>query len=223
MTQMKTILIALVLLITTSAVQSQDDKYTNTMAKTIQELYANQDLNGFDAISNKFSRIGQAEKSKWEPFYYASLAQVFKSFRIEDLNKKDQVLDQSLELLKSAQVLTENNAEVIALEGFIYMIKIGVDPATRGQAYSPRIIESFKKAMAIDPDNPRATLFMGQMQVGTAQFFGSGIEQACALIQKSIQLFDSYEPAGALSPQWGKSSAMQYKDMCAGDKTDEID
>ncbi|MCP4459617.1 MAG: hypothetical protein GY816_16570 [Cytophagales bacterium] len=210
--------IACTLLVTASLAQSK--KYIETMEASIAELYAAETVESFDPVINKFTRIGQAEKMQWEPYYYASLANVFKAFRIQDLQVKDAVLDQALASLKQASELSENNVEIVLFEGFINMIKIGVDPATRGQTLSPGIMASFGKAMKMDPDNPRATLFMGQMQFGTAQFFGSDLEVPCGLINRSIELFDSSSPESSIAPAWGKSMVGNYVESCSGEETE---
>jgi hypothetical protein len=212
---MKNILSAFILVALVSGVLSaQSKKYIATMETSIKSLYDIQVLEEFDPIINKFSRIGQAEKTQWEPYYYESQASLFKAFRIEDLQAKDGVLDQALDALTKATKLSPNNVEIILMEGFINMIKISVDPGTRGQTLSPGIMANFGKAMAMDPTNPRATLFMGQMQIGTAQFFGTGVEEPCALIEKSIQLFDEAKPSSPIAPTWGRPSAVQYQGQC---------
>ncbi len=204
--------IAFILMSTVSHAQSE--KYIKTMELTIMDLYKAKTAESFDQIINKLTRIGQAEKTQWEPYYYVSLANVFKSFGIQDLQAQDVVLDQAHEALKQAAEISEDNVEIVLFEGFINMIKIGVDPGTRGQTLSPGIMAAFGKAMKMDPNNPRATLFMGQMQIGAAQFFGSGIEVACGLIEKSIELFDSYKPTSSIAPMWGKDSALSYQAKC---------
>ncbi len=184
---MKTVL-SFTLILSVSTLFAQSEKYLQSMEATIAELYSAQAPDAFDPIINKFSRIGQAEKSQWEPFYYAALGHTFKSFRTQDMPTRDTMLDQAHESLNFAEAISENNAEIIALRGFIYMMQISVDPGTRGQTLSPKIMAAFGQAMKMDPENPRATMFMGQMQMGTAQFFGSGIEVPCRLFAKAKEL-----------------------------------
>ena len=75
-------------------------------------------------------------------------------------------------------------------------------------------MSSFNTAMSLDPKNPRAALFMGQMQMGTAQFFGNGMEESCELIDLSIKLFDEFKPENTLSPSWGKGTAIEWQQRC---------
>ena len=191
-----------------------DKKFTKAMEANILALYGAESADAFGPIANKLTRIGEAEKDEWLPYYYASLAEVFKSFRISDVEQKDVVLDQAQGHLTKAAALEQGNSEIAALEGFIYMMKISVDPGTRGQSLAPKAMGSFSTAMTLDPQNPRATLFMGQMQMGTAQFFGSGIEEACALIDSSIKLFEEFKPENSISPSWGKGTAIEWQQRC---------
>lgn len=211
---MKSLNILIVLAIFATMANAQNKKYVQAMESNIPSIYQAKTLEDFDPLANKFDRIGQAEATQWEPYYYASLAYVFKAFRIQDLPTKDAALDQALTALSKANTISENNAEIIALQGFINMIKIGVDPGTRGQTLSPKIMADYTKALQLDPNNPRANLFMGQMLYGTAQFFGTGLDDACALVDKSLVLFDSEKPKSSIAPAWGKHSALQYKEQC---------
>ena len=211
---MKSLQILIILAVFATFANAQNKKYIQTMEASIPAIYQVVSLDGFDPLANKFDRIGQAESKQWEPYYYASLTHVFKAFKMNDLQAKDAVLDQALVALAKGALLSENNAEIIALQGFINMIKIGVDPGTRGQTLSPKVMADFGKALKLDPNNPRANLFMGQMLFGTAQFFGTGVGDACALVDKSLALFESEKPVSTLAPDWGLPSAKQYKEMC---------
>lgn len=210
---MKRLSISLLVFFLTSIAFAQD-KYINSMQSAIAQLYSAQAPADFDPVINTLTRIGQAEPDQWEPHYYVALSQVFKSFRLQEPSAKDAVLDQALAAVKQGTVVAPNNAELLALEGFTNMMKLSVDPATRGQSYTPRIMAAFGRAMALDPTNPRAALFMAQMQIGTAQFFGSSIAEPCQLVQKSIGLFDSFQPNSPISPMWGKEMVKEYAGMC---------
>lgn len=212
---MKTLKIIVVLALIANLSMAQNKKYIKTMKAAIDEMYSANESAAFDQVVNKFTRIGQAEKTEWEPFYYAAQSHVFKGFRIADLQAKDVVLDQALSALSLAEEVSENNVEIILLQGFINMIKIGVDPATRGQTLSPGIMGSFGKALKMAPNNPRANLFMAQMQIGTAAFFGTGTAEPCKMINRSIELFDQESPENPLAPIWGKQSALEYQNNCS--------
>ena len=123
---MKKSTLSLALVLCLTAAFAQTDKYIKTMEGAIQELYNAQAPDAFDPVINKLTRIGQAEKSQWEPFYYASLGHVFKSFRIQDNQVKDGILDQAHSALDQAETNSPENVEIIALRGFIDMMKMTI-------------------------------------------------------------------------------------------------
>jgi hypothetical protein len=203
-------------LIASQLTWAQSEKYFQTMGETIGQLYQAQSPTDFDPVINKLTRIAEAEQTQWEPQYYIALAHTFKSFRIQESDVKDASLDQALTALTAAEKVAPNNAEILSLQGFVNMFKISIDPGTRGQMLSGKAMNAFGRAMAIDPLNPRAALFMAQMQIGMAQFFGNSIQEPCALVQKSIALFEAFQPTNPLAPMWGKESVGEYVKMCGG-------
>ncbi|MBL0743872.1 hypothetical protein [Chryseolinea lacunae] len=206
--------IVLFLLVALPLSSRATDKYTEAMQKNIQAVYTQQTVAELQNTVNTLERIGTAEKSKWEPFYYASFGYVMMANREKDGAKKDGYLDQATTALDKAKALQQGDSEITALEGFIHMIRVTVDPATRGQQYSGLATQSFHKAVALNPENPRALALLAQMQYGTAQFFGSSTEEACGTLNKSLEKFETFKATSELAPQWGKGMAMGLKEKC---------
>lgn len=191
-----------------------NDKYEQAMQTQIQAIYKAQTGEEMQRSINAFERIGAAEKSKWEPFYYASFGYIMMSTREEEGGKRDLLLDKASETLKKASAIKENDSEITALEGFIYMMRVTVDPASRGQQYSGLAMQAFGKALGINPENPRAMALMAQMELGTAQFFKSPITNACEKASKAVAMFDVPDHADALAPRWGKETALMVTKQC---------
>ncbi len=191
-----------------------NDKYEQVMQANIQAIYKAQSTEETQQAVNAFERIGAAEKNKWEPFYYASFGYILESTRVEDGAKRDALLDKATEILRKASAIKENDSEITALEGFIYMMRVTVDPATRGQQYSGLAMQTFGKALGIDPANPRAMALMAQMEFGTAQFFKSSTAGACEKASNAIAMFDAPPSTDPLAPRWGKETAMQVAKQC---------
>jgi hypothetical protein len=203
-----------VVLLASSAARANDDKYIATMQKNIEAVYVAKEVAEFQNVVNTFERIGEAEKSKWEPFYYASFGYVMMANYEKEASNKDLYLDLAQKNLDKAKVLLPNDSEIIALEGFIHMMRITVDPASRGQQYSGMAFQSFGKAVALNPENPRALSLLAQMQYGTAQFFGSPTTDACSTLTKALEKFDSYKSDNSLAPQWGRKMTEGLKSKC---------
>lgn len=208
----KSILIYAALMISTMV--NASDKYIETMQKNIEVVYTAQSIPDIQNAVNAFERIGEAEKTKWEPFYYASFGYVMMANLEKDASAKDTFLDLALKSIEKAKAIQPNESEIIALEGFVHMIRVTVDPASRGQQYSGMAFQSFGKAVAMNPENPRALSLLAQMQYGTAQFFGAATTEACGTLTKAIEKFDTFKSDNVLAPTWGKGMAEGLKNKC---------
>lgn len=193
---------------------ANDNKYAEAMQKNIHSVYTAQTIEELQATTNALERIASVEKTKWEPYYYASFGYVMMATREKDAKKKDAYLDLAFTAVNKAKEIAPTESEVITLEGFNYMIRLTVDPASRGQQYSGLSMASFGKALALNPENPRALSCMAQMQYGTAQFFGSPTTEACATLAKSLESFSTFKSDNPLAPVWGKEMAEGMKKDC---------
>lgn len=210
---MKTINTILLMLLAI-AVFANDEKYVEQMGKQIQNVYAAKTIDDLQTAVNTFDRIANAEKSKWEPYYYSAFGNIMMATRTKEAAKMDSYLDQALASVEKGKALAPNESELIALEGFVHMIRITVDPAVRGQQYSGLSMQTFGKALAINPNNPRAMALMAQMQYCTAQFFGSPTTEACGVAAKALTLFNSEKPQNPIAPAWGKEMAEELLKSC---------
>ena len=206
-------LIGLLLLIVHS-LSANDERYLEAMQKNIQTVYTAQSVSELQHSVNSLERIASAEKTKWEPYYYAGFGYILMATREQDGGKKDLFLDQAIAAIEKAKSINASESEIIALEGFAHMIRITVDPPTRGPQYSGLAMQAFGRAAALNPENPRPLALLAQMQFGTAKFFGSPTTEACATLNASIEKFETYKPANPLSPQWGREMSLALKKEC---------
>lgn len=193
-----------------------DGKYAEVMSKNIQTVYNSQAIPELQQAVNTFERIGAAEKTKWEPYYYAGFGYIMLANYEKEASKKDAYLDQATASINKAKEILPNDAEIIALEGFVHMIRVTVDAASRGQQYAGLAMQTFGKAISLNPDNPRALALMAQMQLGTAEFLGSSTEEACATNTKALHKFETLQSNNPFAPQWGKAMAESIKIKCKG-------
>jgi hypothetical protein len=180
------------------------DKYTDQMTKNIDAVYKAATIEDLQKAVNIFERIGGAEKTKWEPYYYAAFGYVMMATREQDASKKDGFLDQAQVVLGKSAAVKSDESEIAALEGFIHMIRVTVDPPSRGQQYSMMAMQAYGKALGMNPGNPRALALMAQMQFGTAQFFKQEPTEACGTARKALAAFDGTKATDALAPAWGR-------------------
>lgn len=210
---MKTINTFFMLLFAIASLAS-DEKYFEQMSKQIQQVYTAKTIEDLQAAVNTLDRIANAEKSKWEPYYYSAFGSIMLATRTQEGTKMDAYLDQALASLEKGKALAPNESELIALEGFVHMIRVTVDPAARGPKYSGLSMQTFGKALGINPNNPRALGLLAQMQFGTAQFFGSSTAEACGVATKALALFESQKPASPVAPVWGKEMVEGMLKQC---------
>jgi hypothetical protein len=213
---MKNSVLSLLVLLLSIGSFAQDGAYERAMGQALGQFGQAQTAEDLHTTANTFERIASQAPDELYPHYYAALVLINSTFSMKAAGEKDQVLDRAMEHIKKADALAPNNDEVEVLNGFALMARMVVDPATRGQNYSPRVMQSFGKAMSMNPENPRAAALMARQDLGTAQFFGTEPTRACSLAEKSIALFEKENPQG-FEPSWGRDLAEGVIQSC--DKT----
>ena len=191
-----------------------NDKYTEQMTKNIEVVYKSTSVEDLQNAVNVFERIGGAEKTKWEPYYYASFGYIMIAVKQTDGAKKDSYLDLATTSLGKATAIKSDESEIAALEGFIHMLRVSVDPASRGQKYSTMAMQSYGKAISLNPENPRALALMAQLQFGTAQFFKQEPVEACETARKASALFEGKSPDISIAPSWGRGMTEELVKGC---------
>lgn len=206
--------ITLMILALVSIAHANDGKFEQVMKKQIEAVYKAESIDEYQQAVNAFQRIGMAEKARWEPLYYIAFGYVMMANVATDKIKKDTYLDEALTAVNKAAKIEQNNSEVVALEGFIHMIRVTVDPASRGPEYVGKAMQQFGHALKLNPENPRALALMAQMQLGTAQFFGTSSDEACQNNLKALEKFDTFKSENQLAPQWGRPMAEALRGNC---------
>jgi len=203
---MKTINLFFLMIISVAS-WANDEKYYEQMKKQIQAVYTAKTTDEYQVAINALDRISGVEKTKWEPFYFSAFGNIMIAIRETEGSKKDTYLDLALAAIEKGKALAPFESELVALEGFVHMIRVTVDPASRGQQFSGLAMQTFGKALGMNPNNPRAISLLAQMQFGTAQFFGQQPIEACETVRKAQIVFDSEStamPDNHLAPRWGK-------------------
>lgn len=208
------LLIGLLILAAVRFGVANDGKYEQAMKKNIEIVYKAKTAGEIQEAVNSFERIALAEKDHWEPSYYAAFGYIMMSNQETDGAKKDTYLDLALASIEKAKKIAPNDSEIVALEGFVHMMRVTVDPASRGPQYSGLAMQQFGKAVSLNPENPRALLFTAQMQHGMAKFFGSPVTEACGTLSKALEKFETFKSENPLAPTWGKGMAERMKTEC---------
>lgn len=188
-------------------------KYEAGMGKGLEQLKSAKSADDFTAASAFFERIGDAEKDKWLPYYYAAYANHLTGW-INPKADKDKVAEKSKDLISKAESLEQNNSELHCLRQMVAIQQMTVDPMARYQTYGSEATHSLEKAMKADANNPRIYLLSGQTLLRTPEAFGGGKAVTKKLAEKSVELFKTFQPASPMHPNWGKEDAEKLLAAC---------
>ncbi len=194
-----------------------DPAYQKAMGAQLEKMQTAETAEQLRDAANGFNRIAEMNKEEWLPNYYAALALINAGFRSEEIKTKDAFYNEAKNYIDKTIKANGENAELVALKGYALMGELSADPASRGQSMSAEVMNTFGRALSLQPQNPRAMILMAQMELGMAQFFGQGPEKACGMAQNSLKLFEqeeSKEVSATEKPVWGKELANQLLKQC---------
>jgi hypothetical protein len=194
---------------------AQSEKYTKAMTANLAQMDSAKSPDDLLALSASFERIADAEKNQWLPYYYAGLSQVTYVFMKNDMPNGDVYADKAEKLALKAEELQANNSEISCLKSMIASLRLLVNPQQRWQQYGPISQQELDKAKTQDSTNPRPYYLQGQGLRFTPEEFGGGCTAAKPLLEQAMKKFETFKPASALHPNWGKS---QTEGLIAGCK-----
>ncbi len=210
-------MIIAILVLTIQLSFASDPGYQKALGAQLEKLQTAENVQELRDAANGFNRIAEMNKEEWLPNYYAALALINAGFKTEGLKEKDAFYNEAKMHIEKAVKSHGENTELVALRGYALMAELSADPGSRGQSMSPDVMNTFGRALSMDPQNPRAMILLAQMELGMAQFFGQGPEKACGMAQNSIKLFEqeeSKELNATETPVWGKEIAEKIALRC---------
>jgi hypothetical protein len=207
---MKKSILAIALFMSVAA-GAQTDKYAQVMQKNIALLDSAKTIDDLQSVAGAFERIGDAEKTKWLPYYYAALAQTWIGWR-PDTKDKDANADKIRNYLSKAEAI-EKNAETYAVSNMASTQQMLVEPQTRWATNGKEAGEALQKGMQLDPNNPRLYYLQGMSLFNTPTQYGGGKDKAKPIFEKSVALFKAAQPK-PLYPNWGEKQAEDMLAQC---------
>jgi tetratricopeptide (TPR) repeat protein len=205
---MKKIIIITLLLIT--GITPAQTNFEKGMTKAFELWSANKT----DEAENLFERIANAETTSWLPNYYIAQINSIKSWNTKDETLLQTQLKKAQDHLDMAMDKSENNAELLVMQAQILTNWIAFDGMKYGMKYSAKVTELYNKALALDPNNPRAVSCMAQWKINSAKYFGQDVTAYCKELEASIELFDTFKAPSELYPNWGKGRAEETLKAC---------
>jgi len=159
--------------------------------------------------TERFADLRRTYEDAWLPLYYEGLARFYASYELHNAGygeQRDAQLDTAQALVQKAMEIGGDTTELHVLQGLVYQGRIWKNPMMYGSSYSSKSIHILKKAMARDPQNPRAPHMIGQLQYHLPTFLGGGVEAAMPMLERAEALYATFEPASPYAPDWGIDS-----------------
>jgi hypothetical protein len=202
---MKRIILSLTMLLVSIASFAQSEKYQKGMATAKTAFDSAKTVEEMQTAAGIFERIADAEKTQWLPYYYAALANTNIGW-MDQKSDKDKLAEKTKSLLDKAEALNKNS-EIYVVRSMAATQQMLVDPQGRWQSYGAESQEALQTAKSLDVNNPRVYFLEGQALLNTPAAFGGGKDKAKPVLQKSVDLFNSFKPATDLHPTWGQKMA----------------
>ena len=213
---MKTTIAVFLLFLTSLFTYSQyGQDYIMNMVNQQKALRMANTIPALQGLANNYERISNAESDKWHPLYYASLCNIYMSFKSSDAQIKDEYLSKAQIFLDKAFELYPDESELFVLQGFIYQAMLQVNPNERGREFFVLAGDALNEAKQLNPENPRVYYLIGVNLLNAPESVGGGTEAACEFFQTAAEKFPNYTPQHVLSPTWGgEENQKRYSKYC---------
>ena len=211
-TLQKTILaLAITFTTTYSFAQTAYEKAMLAKVQTIEMPKAN--LDDYTAQANDFARIGDKEKTLWQPYYYAAFSIIKKGRTLmqqNQLSQLDDVAKEAQNYIDKAEALSPNNAEIFLLKKMNHGLKMIVNPMERWQTEGQAAQVALNEAKKLDPENPRISILEAEDLYYTPEQFGGSKTKGIELFKKALEQFKTYKLKENLDPNWGQGEANYF-------------
>ncbi|RYZ00627.1 MAG: hypothetical protein EOO11_00945 [Chitinophagaceae bacterium] len=213
---MKKLLFLLLAAASVAGASAQSDRYTTAMTGRVQALDTTRDIAALNDLSAAFERIADAEKTQWLPYYYAALAKINTGYFMSNGKTGgmaatfDPIADKAEALINKADALSTDNSEVYVVKKMIASLRMMADPMSRYMTYGKAAGEALETAKKLNPENPRVYYLAGQDKFFTPEQYGGSKTEAKSLFELALQKFDSFRPADALAPHWGRGNTEYF-------------
>ena len=210
---MKKGLILMFVLITGMLSAQEMSKYEAGMTKALAKMKTDSTIADYTATSALFERIGDAEKDKWLPYYYAAYTNYMTGWMDEKADK-DKIAEKSIQLIEKAEALEPKNAELFCMRNMVAVQQMMVDPSSRWMSYGRKASKALEQAKDVDPNNPRIYYLEAQSTFNTPEAFGGGKKAAKPKFEKAVEMYGTFKLPSPLHPDWGKEEASKMLEEC---------
>lgn len=194
---------------------AQSEKFESAMKANLSKFDSAKTLADYESLAAAFTRIGDAEKTQWLPYYWAGLALSTAGW-VDPKADKDVLGGRIVALCDKADELTTDNAdkaEILVLRNMAATQQMLVDPQARYMTYGQQAATFLQKGMALNANNPRLYYLQGMSLFNTPEQFGGGKAKAKPVFEKAVALFKA-EQTKPLYPGWGDKEAINTLAQC---------
>ena len=195
-------------------VSAQDDKFMKAMEPKVMAVDTVRKAEDLIALSAAFERIADAEKTKWQAYYYAALTQINAGYFLGTGNMKaekiDPIADKAEALLNKAEALSSNNSEIYVVKKMIATLRMIADPMTRYMQYGPIAEQALQTAKKLNPENPRVYYLEGVDKFQTPEQYGGSKTEAKRLFEEAAKKYAAFKPATTIDPNWGRPTVQYF-------------
>ncbi len=138
-----------------------------------------------------------------------------------DKEKAIVYLDSAVDHLARAIEKENDFAEAHALLSSCYGIKISFAPF-KAIVLGPKSGMEMQKAKNLSPENPRIALLGAIGTYNTPALFGGGKEKGLDALKKAAELFDRWNTADSLRPDWGAAEVYAWIGLAYVDRNETI-
>jgi len=210
---MKTIFITLLVSAISISLMG-NSKFEKAMGEALVNFEKSKSMDELKSVEAQFSKIAAKEKKEWLPFYFSSLVNCILSFQTADYDEKNALIEKAQMQLDVALKIKENESELYTLQGMIYQATIMMDLPKNGPIYAEKSIQAFRKAIELNPKNPRPHYLQGVSMMFTPEQFGGGKQVAIPHLERAVELFRDFAPKSRIYPTWGKEDCQRQLENC---------
>jgi hypothetical protein len=198
-----------------SLVMGGNDPYYEKMREALRLFPECSTPEDYQNLANRFRVIAKKETGEWLPLYYEAHCYILMGFMGQLENgTRDSYLDKASALLDKMLALAPQEAEAYVMKSFYHTGYLVVNPPERAMSATPLIHEAIARALAIEPNNPRALFLRLSNEMGTASYFGEDTSPYCKQASELLLDWDNYKLKSPIHPSWGKEEIRGIVDSC---------
>jgi uncharacterized protein (DUF1778 family) len=212
---MRTIKIALIIIISSFAVNAQENsKYEILMNSALEQWQKESTIDEKIKLTSLFEKIGNLAPDQWLPYYYCALNNVNAALQTKDPKAIVAYLETAEGFITQAMEISPENSELFVLKAICANAKTMVDPSNKTKLNNGDAAMYLDKAKQINIGNPRAYLVEAQMKLYTPEAMGGGKKIALQCAEKALSLFNDIKQETKFMPAWGKEQAQNLMQHC---------